>query len=250
MCAAGEQVAKWPVRNNLSHAPDAVFRIWRFREQIEVEAAGVFNSLGLHLSRLRGPLDPVTKLAFKARDDERHHQKLCQAILEKGSYRFAPVDDVPVIALGPHNLPLREQVLYAAVAMGCVTETLSSALLLEMQRRAEPGIIKDTVHTILRDEITHARIGWAELARAKAQGAVDWLNDYLSAMINTAIASDIEPMVATDPGDLTAFGILSRKEALAIMNKAVEDVIKPGLKKYGLIFSSTKLLADINSTTC
>lgn len=236
LSAAGVRAVKSHQTDVILRAPDAVFRIWHFREQIEIEAASVFQKLGQHLSVLWGKDDHVAQLAFLASSDELRHQKLCRAILNHSPVEIAPARSGLDIALGPRNLPLRERALYAAVAMGCVTETLSSALLLEMQRRASPGIIKDTVHSILKDEITHARIGWAELARAKRYGAIDWLNDYLNSMVAAAFASDIEPMLNPEGKnlDLSEFGILRRNDALTIMKKAVSEVIIPGLEAFGL----------------
>lgn len=224
------------------NVPSAVFRTWHFREQIEVEAASVFYVLGQHLSVLWGADDPVTKLAFSAQQDELRHQKLCRAILEYATTPYGPVKDPSTSILGPLHLSTRERALYMAVAMGCVTETLSSALLLEMQRRAKVGIIKDTIHSILRDEINHARIGWAELSRAEQHHNIDWLNDHLTSMLSVAFASDIEPMLNQDSSDLdlSPFGILRRSEAIAIMKRAVTEVITPGLKRYGLILEGAE----------
>lgn len=227
--------------------PEAAFRIWHFRERIEIEAAFVFGKLAEHLSGIWGAEDHVATLALEAQQDELRHQQLCRAILNLSEQPYALPSLPPApIVLGPKHLNPRQRGLYAAVAMGCVTESLSTALLLQMHKRACDGIFKDTVHAILKDEVNHARIGWAELARAQRYENIDWLSKYIPAMIHAAIADDIVPMVQNhgDERDLSAYGILLREEAKAIMNDTIQNVIAPGLKLYGITFESSMVTAQ------
>ncbi|MBI1861729.1 MAG: ferritin-like domain-containing protein [Deltaproteobacteria bacterium] len=214
--------------DSLATAPDGVFTVWRRRERVEWEAAHLFEALGQTISRLRGKDDPVSSLSLRAASDERRHAALCQEILSHRSAhhtQHAPSGDG---LLGPTNLSLDKRVLYTAVAMGCVTETLSTALLLQIQRRAKSPLIKRVVHEILEDEILHGRIGWAELAHARLKGSVNWLAPHLADMIATAIQEEAKPF--SKGPDLSEWGILPRADALAIMRETVASVIEPGLR--------------------
>lgn len=224
----------------LSLAPEEVFRIWHYREKIEVEAAQVFFDLGKNMASLWGLHDPVAALAFQAQEDELRHQRLCRDILDHSEISFEHVRLQSDTILGIPGQSLEDRVLYAAVAMGCITETLSTALLMTMYKRAQPDIIKKTVHSILKDEVNHARIGWAELSRASARRDISWLSAHTETMLATALATDINPMVKTKNNDLdlSAYGILNHQEAQAIMKEAIEGTIIPGLEKYGLSFGA------------
>jgi hypothetical protein len=235
---AGEPVVMSDPKSQLSEAPEAVFRLWHFREQIEVEAAQIFGFLAERIAALYSPNDPIAVLCLKAQEDELRHRALCRAILGYSNQYYPPVFSAPTVILGPQYLSNEDRILYTAVAIGCVTETLSTALLIEMRKRAEPGVVKNTIHSILTDEITHARIGWAEISRVvKRQKKITWLNEHIPHMIQAALASDIAPMIdATgEEVDLSTFGILTRREAKTIMQNAIQTILEPGLKNYGLL---------------
>jgi hypothetical protein len=229
----------------LAEAPDSVFRIWSLRQRIEIEAAGLFAQLGRDLTTLRGPDDEVKKMAEAASRDEYQHADLCQAILDEGTHSYntvvtrANLNSAPpnqATYLGPLDATLENRVLYTCVALGCVTETLSTALLTDMRDKAETGIIKDTVHKILVDEISHSRIGWAELARASEERNLSWLAQFIPDMIGEALNTDIGPMLSREEKhlDLSRWGILSPARAHDLMNDTVNTVIRPGLKHFGI----------------
>ena len=140
------------------------------------------------------------------------------------------------MALGPGHLNREQKLLYACVALSCVTETLSTALLVEMQERAAPGMIKATVHEILTDEINHSRIGWAELSRHTRSRDLSWISALLPGMLGEAMQTDVQPMLSADEGelDLSEWGILTPKHAQKIVKEAIQVVIIPGLEQNGI----------------
>jgi len=219
---------------NLLTAPAAVFRIWNFRKKIEAEAASIFGRISEELSLLRGPDDPIARLAREAADDELRHIKLCDRILSANQLSLASDEQGPT-DLGPRSLSRDQKLLYSCVAMGCVTESLSTALLIQMHDKANSGIIKETVHSILKDEINHSRIGWAELARFAEKQDVKWLEKYIPGMIQDALGSEISSMFTTpmEP-DFSEWGILPRSYSLSIMHSAIEEVLRPGFAEFGI----------------
>lgn len=225
-------------QESLHTAPDAVFRVWRQRLKIEFEAAAAFRALARDLLSLYGENDPVAKLSREAAEDEIRHADLCRRILTHGPAHNFQGDTLAELRLGPERKIVARQALYNAVAMGCVTESLSTALLIEMKKRAARGMIYDTVHEIAVDEVKHSRIGWAQLARAAGEGDIQWLGSHVTKMIQVALNEEIDPLVV-DRGftpNLSEWGILPRAEALGIMRDVVEEVIRPGLQHFGLKF--------------
>lgn len=222
------------IENNLSHAPAAVFEIWRNRESIEIEAAIIFKQLGHDLQGLYGKNDLTALLSLKSSDDELRHAVRCQEILSHHEgFDYPAFTPDFKIQFGPKYLTNKQKVLYMALGVCCITETLSTALLIEMHERAFSGIIRNTIHEILVDEVDHARIGWAELSRQSQTEDISWLKEYLPTLIEEAFSSDIAPMLKPSE-DLSIWGILSPNDARPIMEKTLEKVIYPGLSKFGI----------------
>lgn len=220
----------------MEDAPEAVFRIWGVRERVEWEAADQFARLARALREQYGAGDRVAAMAEAAAGDERRHAALCRAILDRSPAALEPYVPGPALPLGPISLRPAASALYATVALSCVTETLSAALLVEMHDKARPGIIRRTVHEILEDEVSHSRLGWAALARAASARDVSWLSRYVPGMLRDAIAGDVGPLVrASETGlDLSAWGILPPRRAREVVSRAVSDVILPGLARFGI----------------
>ncbi|MBA3394131.1 MAG: hypothetical protein H0T89_15900, partial [Deltaproteobacteria bacterium] len=136
------------------------------------------------------------------------------------------------LALGSPGLARRDRTLYAAVAIGCVTESLSCALLLELRAAATHPVVAATVDEILRDEIEHARIGWALLAAEAGTRDVSWLAPKVSAMAAAAVAEDVTPMTGDD--ELAGFGVLPRARVRELVAETWSTVISPGLAHHGI----------------
>lgn len=224
----------------------AVAAIWWHREAIEHEAAALFEELA-GLFRQSGAPAELIALATQAAADEREHAVLCRAIISQTGVELPPRSRAASPPLGPASLSPRERAVYAAVAVSCVTETLSAALLLAMREQAEPMLIKETVHRILKDEVAHSRLGWALLAHEAeraGKASLGWLAPHLPDMVAEAVATDVDPMSeaglamgkaeATPRLDLSAYGILRRERVAEVVCEAIETVIVPGLESFGI----------------
>lgn len=244
MCVAGVQaVPNFPNLNSDetgegSSLPSSfelsdVARIWAYRHRVEYEAADQFERMAVGLAAL-GSDPKITRLAHKAAEDERRHAVLCRNVIAQTHTEVAFGIPQLGIRLGPHELDLRKKILYAAVSLSCVTETLSTALLIEMQKQAETRAVRETVHSILEDEILHSRIGWAHLAHQANHMDVSWLRSYIPLMIQDAVASDTPSVPIPAEPDFSAWGILPPEKAKAIMQKTVNEIILPGLRAFGI----------------
>lgn len=205
--------------------------IWRHRLGIEREAAGHFGWLATRFAAA-GDHDLAAQ-ARRAAADELDHAGRCQAVIAALGGDATPPPRAPLPALGAVARPLADRTLYAAVAVGCVTESLSCALLLALRRVATHPQVVATLEAIVRDEIAHARLGWAALARAAARADVGWLGAHVDAMRAAAVADEVAAVAGDDA--LAGLGVLPRAEAAAAVAATWATVIVPGLARHGVV---------------
>lgn len=241
LSVAGEQVVKVTNASGggraLPHTrwiPRAVISTWNYRHRIELEAADQFLRLSLQMYR-QGVPEKITRLAHQAAADELQHAILCEKILtEFGSTLRHELPERGII-LGPQDLSPERRALYASISLGAITETLSTALLIEMRLRAKHPIVHETVHSILEDEIRHSRVGWAHLSWERKIRDVTWLSEHIPRMLQEAMVSDLPSMIDPKPTEeLTDWGILPRAHAKAIMLRSAREIILPGLAASGI----------------
>lgn len=214
-------------------ARDAVVALWRYREGVEHEAAALFATLAADLAA--AGLPALAARARTAAADEERHAARCRAIVAACETRDEPAAPPPAarpLALGPRDPDPARRALYASVALGCVTESLSCALLLAMRAPATFPPVQAAIDEILKDEIEHSRVGWAHLATAAGTGDVSWLASHIGAMRAAALDHDVADL-PTAP-DLSAFGILPRAAVATVVDTTWRDVIVPGLARYGI----------------
>lgn len=210
-------------------------RVWQRRYRVEIEAMLRFERLALELQALGG-LDPVIQRAATAADDERRHALLCSQLIE----HFG--EDVPVLpSMDPKPLRLpkataRECLLYEVVALCCVTETLSTALLGTMREVASDDATLSTMRTILKDEVRHSQLGWAHLAAEHAAGCRDVVGQRLAAMLAETVQAELFSALPEHPlqSQLDGFGMLGRQKRCEIFVETMDQVVFPGLARYGV----------------
>ena len=211
---------------------DRAARVWRRREQIEREAAHLFDDLASELALTEH--EELSRRARAAAIDERRHAIKCRnLIVALAGPGALPAERPRRLALGPATLSSRDRLLYAALALGCVTESFSCALLLELRETATHPLVAATVREILEDEIEHARIGWALLAAEASRRDVSWLTAYVPAITSAAIDDDVRPFVSHD-GETSGLGVLSRARVQDLLADTWSSVIAPGLARYGI----------------
>ncbi|HEY6098340.1 MAG TPA: ferritin-like domain-containing protein, partial [Anaeromyxobacter sp.] len=162
MSATRGETVPGPVRRVAASA-------WTFRCRVELEAEARFERLAGRMERI-GAAGELVALARRASADERRHAALCaeQAALLGETAAVGPVQDVPEIA--PATLPLGDRVLYEVVAACCISETESMGVLTTLLDAARAPGLRRTLRELASDEVQHARLGWAYLARAHAAG--------------------------------------------------------------------------------
>lgn len=207
-------------------------KVWLVRERTEHEAASLFAGLAADLEASGMPAQLV-ELARRCGEDELVHAQHCRSIVESLSPALAPLAPDAVRSLGPSTLDAADRALYTSVALGCVTESLSTALLIELRPHVRDDVVRRGLDVIVRDEVRHARLGWAHLARAASERDVGWVAEHVPAMLRAAL--DTEQIDGADERlDLRAWGILPREDVARICRATIETTIAPGLRMHGI----------------
>lgn len=208
---------------------------WAFRAQVELDAAARFRRLAADPERASA-LPIVVKLARDAAEDEARHAELCAALTVHfgGSPPRLVSREAPPFQ--PPGLSAREAVLTETVVASCITETVAATALGELREQATDPLVRSTVLQILRDEIGHARLGWAHLAAESERGPVGFLSPLLPKLIALTIGEEL--LSAGDaPGEtleLGGLGALPRTRRRELFEDTLAEVIFPGLEQHGV----------------
>ncbi|HET6584966.1 MAG TPA: ferritin-like domain-containing protein [Nannocystaceae bacterium] len=212
--------------------------LWACRANAELDAAARFQRLATIL-RDTGARALVVDMARAAVDDEHRHHVRCAALARRFGATPAPAcGHAPALAAGLRT-PV-EQALYETVAMSCVTETLSTALLMEIRAAAIDDEVAATADEILRDEVDHARLGWAHLAAEAPRRDLAFLGPRLPAVLAHTVHEEI--FGEHDDGPLAhavaGLGGLPRARRYGVLVQTMRDVVFPGLRSHGVDTSS------------
>jgi hypothetical protein len=214
-----------------SSPTDRAARAWAFRWGVEIAAERAFARLAIELRALGFPVE-LADLCDEVSRDERRHAGLC-AGLARGFGADAPIDVDEPPSLAPPSLPRDRAATYDLIARCCIAETESTATLLRLSR-GDAGAVHEAVHEIARDEVKHARLGWATLAWLSSSGRdVGFLGDWLPAMMAPGGGPLFERDADDGDGpDLVDLGVLGVASKRAIFVETLEQVILPGFELH------------------
>lgn len=153
-----------PALEELADLPynEAAAMFWSSRAWSEYAAVPAMSQTMLALIRTNAPMDAMAVVS-RIQTDEVVHTEMSRDVAEAfGGY----TDEIPEwiacdpIGLGDANaVPLP----FWTVGIGCISETVSLALLQARLRRTHHPVLKRVLRRVLKDEATHVRFGW-ELA--------------------------------------------------------------------------------------
>jgi hypothetical protein len=208
---------------------------WRFRHAVESEAALRFARLGERLLAI-GADAALTERARAASREEERHAALCAELAAEYGAALPPGPAEEPAEVAPASLPLRARVLYEVVAACCVAETESVAVLTTLLDAAPRPRVREVLHELARDEVQHARLGWAHLAGEHAAGETAFLAPLVPAMLEGNAPPDL--FLRPDPDDddeaLLAEGVLPRTLQRQVFTTAMTTVVFPGLERFGV----------------
>ena len=157
--------------------------------------------------------------------DEFRHIGLCTTQVQRfggqnmGSYGgFQP--------FFPHH-PLQEMVV-----LFCIMETINAALLVASKEHITDSVLRATCHEILKDEVQHARIGWAALSLSSAQEREAVWNELVPIFRCAGIDSVLQGSYFER--HLPEWGVFGREARIRMLEQTMETVILPGFWSLGL----------------
>ncbi|MDF2698283.1 MAG: hypothetical protein K0S65_6666 [Labilithrix sp.] len=213
----------------------AIGRHWIHRASAELSVALAFEEL---LPRLRnvGAADVVLGLAAKAIDDERRHGELCARLAARylGTDVETPAPrDGALPDFGTGDEPT--EVALITLGMCCINESIASEWIRSCWEVATaPTAIAANRHH-LRDEIDHARLGWAHLGSTAISGALrQKLRSWVPKLLVVNVAQWKKPDDHLPPEGVPAHGHLASADNDDVIDAAVRDVVLPGFAHVGL----------------
>lgn len=212
----------------------AAAEAWAFRARVEQEAALRFDRLATTVAGFDAD-SPVPAMMRRAADDERRHTQLCVHLAGSlGSPVTLGVAELPPIA--PRSLDVRKGALYEVVAACCITETESMSVLTTLLAGQPDPEVREVLHAISRDEVVHARMGWAHLARESSVAEVAFLGPLVPAMLAGTVDAELfgPPPPDEDPEGLLRLGVLPLLKKREVFLGTLEQVVFPGLERFGV----------------
>jgi hypothetical protein len=207
-------------------------KAWPFRQWVESDATARFARMARRLEKIGTPA-PLVELAAKASRDEERHAGYCA---ELAAHYDHPLQD-PVTTpseIAPKALRQRQRVLYE-VAASCLAETESTVMLVTLMDGAKNTKMRKLLREFARDEVTHARFGWAVLASHRESDDLSFLSEWIPWMLRTTAGDSFKP-AHKGPEDeaLLEHGVLPYSRRRHVFIKALDDVIFPGLEALGV----------------
>lgn len=222
---------------------NAAARLWYGRAAAELQAAGRFRRIADALAAT-GADPAVVELARSAAKDEVRHFELCAHLVDHFGVEPPKPTDPPIEPLRSGAASERAQVLYEVIAMSCVTESLSTALLMQIRDEATDDAVRDVAHEVLRDEVRHARLGWAHLAAESRRLDLSFLGPRLPAMLAQTVADELFDDNAPDDSAVVGLGGLARPERRRVFVATMHQVVLPGLERFGVDTTQAKAWLD------
>jgi hypothetical protein len=218
---------------------------WAFRTRAEIEATARFARIATELPDV-GATEFVLRGVAEASADELRHRDLCARLAAQWGEPNVLNHEPPRSRIGRSEMDPRDRLLWELVAVCCVSETMNVALMTRCLEVAKDGSIRATLHELLKDEVRHARLGWAHLAAERSAGRGQFLADVLPLLLEASIEPGFlegEPPAAwTDA--LYDYGELPWAELLGIFRDTLNLVVFPGLDAFGIDTSKGRAWLD------
>jgi len=198
-----------------------IAQVWAVRHGVETGASLRFAALAEGM-RAAGAPTRLVELASRASADEVRHAAHCADILRLRRAEI-PQPERRLLFFGPRDLGPEERLTYEVVAQSCISETESMATLVTLLDAARDEHLKTVLQELARDEVQHARLGWAYLGWAKDRFDLSFLAPFLPAMATAATGDDLfqhGPPEADDPALLLGGVVPSVSAAASIWRRS------------------------------
>ena len=191
----------------------------------EHASIAAFSRFSLHLIALGAP-PQLLGAAHQAALDELEHTKLCFAVYEV--YAGEPAAPSPLHL--PRDLlgPLTpEAIVGAAVAEGCVGETIAAHEAGQLAERCEIEALQMVLKQIAQDEQKHAELAWRFVTWALSKYGRSVRDAVVDAFAATCVADDQVYSMHTEEIAHIAHGVATPKLKSTLRAAAIAEVIAP-----------------------
>ena len=186
--------------------------------------------------KAEGASPVVVQGAVDASADEARHRDLCAQVAAKWGEPNAANYVAPRVRVGRSDMPARDRLLWELVAVCCISETMNTSLMTRCMEVTKDADIRATLHQLLKDEVRHARLGWAHLAAERAEGRGDFLADVLPLMLEASVEPGFLEGTASAPWTepMYDYGELPPAELVQIYCDTMDLVVFKGLDAMGI----------------
>lgn len=210
-----------------------IAHVWWMQSATELRVATSFAIVRDALAGL-GAEAPLVSLAHRAVDDEHRHAALCLEMARRvRGQEPAPPPDMDA-ARPSHPAARNEHERRALFVIGqcALNETFASAYLSTAHKGATSPLARAALNELLKDEIDHARLGWAYLSTMPAAlrpAISDWL-------LPLTVANLREWRKSTASHDvlLEEHGVPRADAVRVALDDVVSGVLVPGFAHVGL----------------
>jgi hypothetical protein len=178
----------------------------------------------------------VIEGAKEAASDEARHRDLCARLAAKWGDSHSINHVAPQRRIGRSDMDPRDRLLWEMVSVCCIAETMNTSLMTRCFEVAKDEEIRATLHELLKDEVRHARLGWAHLSAERAHGRGAFLSDVLPLMLEASIEPGFLEGDRQGPwvDALFDYGELPWHELVQIFRETLELVVFKGLDAMGI----------------
>ena len=205
---------------------------WAERARHELATSLAFVEVGRALAECGAEGEQCATARF-AVNEEKLHAELCALIAEHyaGTTLPAPRAEPAQPARFDGASPREASLLY--VVMHCaIGESIASAYLGRCLETAGTELTHEALRMMLADEVRHARLGFAFLARTSAQGR-ELVQRALPSLLRAVLEFWVDERGYPDAIP-AGHGCLDRRELRAAVREGLEELVLPGLELVGV----------------
>lgn len=208
---------------------------WEERVRSELEVGLALSDLAERLAD-KGASGDVVLMARESAAQERHHAAMCQELAERYGERTTTLPDLSAwtpVSFGREDP--ETELLFAVAGQTCVSETIATGWLRACLREIRSPTARAAYALHLKEELGHARVGWAYLASTQLSvTARDALRRSLKSMVDVNVAAWAQEANFLPGAALPAHGFLCRERSIAAIQHTLDAVIYPGFAHHGI----------------
>jgi hypothetical protein len=208
---------------------------WQARARAELRVSHAFRELHDELVAT-GVSDVVRELAARTVDDEVRHSELCRRLAERyAGHAIEPVQVEPATLPAFASADPQLRVALHVMGLSCINETIASTWLSGCISLATAPLAHEATRFHLREEIDHARLGWAHLAsKHVSAGTRAALGSWLARLLRANVPQWFRPDAGLPLEGVPDHGVPSAALTRTLVLDALRDVVLPGLTEVGI----------------